>query len=38
MGNCKECIGYDESETFIDKAGNKFDKCKNKFYNINLIF
>ena len=27
MGNCKECIGYDDSETFIDKAGNKFDKC-----------
>ena len=30
MGNCKDCIGYSEDETFIDKAGNKFDKCKYK--------
>ena len=28
MGTCRECIGYDENETFMDKAGNKFDKCK----------
>ena len=34
MGNCRECIGYDEKETFIDKAGNKFDKCKKNIYNI----
>ena len=35
MGNCRECIGYDEKETFIDKAGNKFDKCKKKQIIIN---
>ena len=29
-GACKQCGGYDEKETFIDKAGNKFDKCKKK--------
>ena len=28
MGNCKDCVGYDDKETFIDKAGNRFDKCK----------
>ena len=28
MGVCNECLGYDEKETFIDKAGNRFDKCK----------
>ena len=30
MGICRECIAYDEKDTFIDKAGNKFDKCKKK--------
>ena len=35
MGSaCKECMGYDESETFIDKAGNKFDRGKK---NINYL-
>ena len=28
MGNCKDCVGYDDKDIFIDKAGNKFDKCK----------
>ena len=29
MGSaCKQCVGYDENETFIDKAGNKFDRGK----------
>ena len=28
MGVCNECLGYDEKETFLDKAGNRFDKSK----------
>ncbi len=37
MGNCRECIGYDEKDVFTDKAGNKFDQCKKNTYNIKYL-
>ena len=30
MGICNQCLGYDENETFLDRAGNRFDKRKIK--------
>ena len=32
MGACNDCVGYDEKDTFLDKAGNRYDKRKIKFY------
>ncbi len=30
---CKECLGYDQNETFLDKAGNRFDKRNYSIFN-----
>ena len=36
MGACNECLGYDDKDTFLDKAGNRYDKRKKELYNIIL--
>ncbi len=33
MGACNECLGYDDKDTFLDKAGNRYDKRKKELYN-----